>query len=72
VVHDEGPGFSEDFVGRAFDSFTRPDADRNRDTGGSGLGLAIAKGFVTALDGEIWAEPGPGGRVEFTLPIART
>jgi signal transduction histidine kinase len=72
VVRDEGPGFNEDFVGRAFDSFTRPDADRNRDTDGSGLGLAIAKGFVTALDGEIWAEPGPGGRVEFTLPIART
>ncbi|MCL1600818.1 MAG: HAMP domain-containing histidine kinase [Actinomycetia bacterium] len=69
VVSDEGPGFSEEFVGYAFDSFSRPDADRNRETDGSGLGLAIAKGFVTALDGEIWAEPGPGGRVEFTLPL---
>jgi len=69
VVSDEGPGFSEEFVGHAFDSFSRPDADRNRATDGSGLGLAIAKGFVVALDGEIWAEPGPGGRVEFTLPL---
>jgi signal transduction histidine kinase len=69
VVSDEGPGFSEEFVGRAFDSFSRPDADRNRATDGSGLGLAIAKGFVTALNGEIWVEPGPGGRVEFTLPL---
>jgi signal transduction histidine kinase len=72
VVNDEGPGFSEEFIGQAFDSFSRPDADRNRDTGGSGLGLAIAKGFVTALDGEIWAEPGPGGRIAFTLPRTRT
>jgi len=69
VVSDEGPGFSEEFIGHAFDSFSRPDADRNRATDGSGLGLAIAKGFVVALDGEIWAEPGPGGRVEFTLPL---
>lgn len=69
LVLDEGPGFSEEFVTHAFDSLTRSDSDRNRDTGGTGLGLAIAKGFVTALDGEIWAEPGPGGRVGFRLPI---
>lgn len=68
TVRDEGPGFSEDFVDHAFDSLTRSDSDRNRETGGTGLGLAIAKGFVLALDGEIWAEPGPGGRVGFRLP----
>jgi signal transduction histidine kinase len=70
VVRDEGPGFNEDFVVHAFDSFSRSDSDRNRDTGGTGLGLAIAKGFVVALDGEIWVAPGPGGEVGFTLPIA--
>lgn len=69
IVRDEGPGFSEDFVDRAFDSLTRSDNDRNRETGGTGLGLAIAKGFVVALDGEIWAEPGPGGQVGFRLPM---
>jgi len=68
VVLDEGPGFSEEFVGHAFDSLSRSDSDRNRDTGGTGLGLAIAKGFILALDGEIWAEPGPGGKVGFRLP----
>lgn len=68
LVLDEGPGFSEEFVPYAFDSLTRSASDRNRETGGTGLGLAIAKGFVTALDGEIWAEPGPGGRVGFRLP----
>ena len=67
-VVDAGPGFSPDFVERAFDRFTRDDPARGRDSGGSGLGLAIAHGFITALDGEIWAEPGPGGKVGFQLP----
>ena len=67
AVCDEGPGFSDDFVAVAFDSFSREDAARTRETGGAGLGLAIAQGFVDALDGDIWAEPGPGGRVTFRL-----
>jgi signal transduction histidine kinase len=68
MVLDEGPGFSDAFLPFAFESFSRSDADRSRETGGAGLGLAIAKGFVSALDGEIWAEPGPGGKVGFRLP----
>jgi two-component system sensor histidine kinase BaeS len=67
-VVDEGPGFSADFVEDAFKSFHRSDPARARDTGGAGLGLAIAEGFVSAMGGTIWAEPGPGGRVSFTLP----
>lgn len=67
-VLDEGPGFDPEFVDDAFDRFTRDDPARGRVTGGSGLGLAIASGFVEALDGSIWAEPGPGGRVGFHLP----
>ena len=67
AVCDEGPGFGPDFVDMAFDSFTREDASRARETGGAGLGLAIAHGFVDALDGDIWADPGPGGRVSFRL-----
>jgi two-component system sensor histidine kinase BaeS len=70
MVLDEGPGFSATFLPFAFESFSRSDADRSRETGGAGLGLAIAKGFVSALDGEIWAEPGPGGKVGFRLPDA--
>lgn len=68
TVTDEGPGFDPAFVADAFDSFTRSDPARERSTGGAGLGLAIARGYVVALGGTIWAEPGPGGRVGFTLP----
>ncbi|MEA2009491.1 MAG: HAMP domain-containing sensor histidine kinase, partial [Actinomycetota bacterium] len=70
-VLDEGPGFDPQFVDDAFDRFTRDDPARGRTTGGSGLGLAIARGFIEALDGTIWAEPGPGGKVSFHLPAAR-
>jgi len=68
VVKDEGLGFDREFLDEAFDSFSRSDTARNRETGGAGLGLAIAHGFVTALDGDIWAEAGPGGKVAFRLP----
>jgi signal transduction histidine kinase len=69
-VIDDGPGFPADLVPVAFDSFVRADPSRSRATGGTGLGLAIAKGVVVAHGGEIWAAPGPGGRVGFRLPSA--
>jgi len=68
TVLDEGPGFSSEFIDKAFLSFERADPARGRATGGAGLGLAIARGFVEAHGGEIWAEQGPGGRVGFRLP----
>lgn len=67
-VLDGGPGFDPEFVGNAFERFSRGDPSRERATGGSGLGLAIARGFIEALNGSIWAEPGPGGCVGFRLP----
>ncbi len=69
-IIDQGPGFSPDFVEQAFERFSRPDSNRVRTEGGSGLGLAIARSYIAALDGSIWAEPGPGGLVTFSLPIA--
>ena len=67
-VLDEGPGFPEPFREQAFERFTRADESRSRRTGSAGLGLAIARGVVQAHGGRIWAEPGPGGEVAFSLP----
>jgi signal transduction histidine kinase len=68
-VTDDGPGFEPGFVEQAFESFARGDHARTRSTGGAGLGLAIARGFVEAHGGAIWADPGPGGRVAFRIPM---
>lgn len=69
-VIDEGPGFDPGFEDIAFDRFSRFEPWRSRDTGGSGLGLAIARGLVESMGGLIWVDPGPGGQVSFSLPLA--
>ena len=69
-VRDSGPGFPALFVEQAFDSFSMVDPARRRDSGGAGLGLAIARGLVEGHGGIIQAFPGPGGRVDFSLPIS--
>jgi len=68
-VTDQGPGFPPDID--VFESFTRGDSARARDTGGAGLGLAIARGIVHAHGGATWIEPGPGGTIAFRIPIRR-
>jgi signal transduction histidine kinase len=68
-VRDTGPGFPPGFGQRALESFTTADRPRKRGSG-AGLGLAIARGFVHAHGGALWVEPGPGGVVAFTLPVA--
>jgi signal transduction histidine kinase len=57
-VADEGPGFSEDFVGKAFERFSRADPSRGR--GGSGLGLAIVRAVARAHGGEASIESAEG------------
>lgn len=68
-VADQGPGFPPAFTDAAFEEFSRADPARSRSTGGVGLGLAVARELVEELGGQIWAEPGPGGVVTFTLPV---
>lgn len=48
-VRDNGPGFPEDFLERAFERFTRADAARG--AGGAGLGLAIVGAIAEAHGG---------------------
>jgi two-component system, OmpR family, sensor histidine kinase KdpD len=46
------------------------DLDQRNPRLGRGLGLAIAKGFTSAMDGEIWVEETPGGGATFAVAVA--
>jgi signal transduction histidine kinase len=71
-VSDQGPGFPEEFLPRAFERFARPDSSRARADGGAGLGLAIVSAIARAHGGRAQAanQPGGGAQVTLTLPGA--
>lgn len=50
IIEDDGEGFSEDEIKKAFDKFYRL---KNTKAGGTGLGLSIVKGFVEAHMGTV-------------------
>jgi two-component system OmpR family sensor kinase len=72
VVSDDGPGFSEDFLPRAFDRFSQSDPSRTRTAAaGSGLGLAIVAALCATLGATVVARNGGplgGSSVRVTLP----
>jgi signal transduction histidine kinase len=73
VVADDGAGFPEALLPRAFDRFARGDGARVRADGGAGLGLAIVASFARALGGAVSAGNGGalgGGWVRVELPLA--
>jgi two-component system, OmpR family, sensor kinase len=68
-VTDEGQGFAEDFLPRAFERFSRPDGARASDA--AGLGLAIVEAIVRAHGGSVTAANAEGGGAEVTLRLSR-
>jgi signal transduction histidine kinase len=67
-VEDEGPGFPPDFIGAAFDRFTRSlDA---RTGGGSGLGLSIVELIAAAHGGAVGARNRPSGGADVWIAVA--
>lgn len=48
---DRGPDVPGDWVNRIFESFSRPERARTRESGASGLGLTIARTCAEALGG---------------------
>ena len=60
VVADSGPGFRPDLLSRAFEPFTRGDAE-TAGTTGAGLGLSIVRTVAEAHGGSASAENTPEG-----------
>lgn len=69
TVRDDGPGIPEADISRVFERFYRVEKHRSSPAS-TGLGLAICKHIIERHAGRIWAEPGPGGRLKCTLPLA--
>jgi two-component system, OmpR family, sensor kinase len=73
TVTDQGPGFPDDFVPRAFDRFTR--AEESRTTTGSGLGLALVAAVARNHEGTVSIRPDhPGACVALDIacpPVSR-
>jgi signal transduction histidine kinase len=67
-VTDDGPGFPEDFLPRAWERFARADTGRTED--GAGLGLAIVRAIAEAHGGQAHAAnlASGGADVWITLP----
>ena len=74
MVHNTGPGISQEHLPHLFDRFYRVEADRSSQTGGSGLGLAIAREIVRLHQGDIdvQSEPVQGVMVTVYLPIGHS
>jgi signal transduction histidine kinase len=66
-VEDHGPGFTPDFIGRAFERFSR--ADSARGSGGTGLGLAIVEAIARAHDGRARASNRDSGGADVWIEL---
>jgi len=68
-VIDQGPGVPPPQRAHIFEPFSRI-GDRSNDAG-VGLGLAVARGFVTAMQGDIDVDDTPGGGLTVTITLPR-
>lgn len=66
TVADNGKGFTETEMQKAFEKFYRVPTTK---AGGSGLGLSIVKGFVEAQNGHVTLEKSETGGAKFTIQI---
>jgi two-component system OmpR family sensor kinase len=66
-VSDEGGGFPQDFLPRAFERFSR--ADQARSIGAAGLGLTIVEAIARSHGGRVSVANLPGGGAEVTLSL---
>jgi signal transduction histidine kinase len=71
TVADDGPGMPEDFIPRAFERFSRPDAARSSSTGGSGLGLALVDAIVTTAGGQVGVRNLSRGGLEVVIEVPK-
>ena len=70
LIHDRGPGVSDENKDRVFEPYVRLESSRAKHTGGSGLGMATARTTIRSYGGNITLTDRAGGglTVEIRLP----
>ncbi len=71
IFADDGPGVSEEALGKLFDVFYRTDPSRSDRGKGSGLGLAIVAKTALRMGGTIRAENGPQGGLRIIMELPK-
>jgi len=66
-VEDEGPGFTEEEIGKLFKIFQQFSAQPTADEKSTGIGLSIVKKYVDAMDGKVWCESAYGKGSKFIV-----
>jgi signal transduction histidine kinase len=69
-VRDQGPGIDAQELETIFDPFFRSPSTA-RMAGGAGIGLYVSRRLVGAMNGRIWAAPGPDGGSELSFLLPR-
>lgn len=66
-ITDQGIGIPQELLQQVFEPFFRVDPSRSRQLGGAGLGLSLVRAIAELHNGQVWAEPAPGGGSRFVL-----
>jgi signal transduction histidine kinase len=69
-VRDRGPGIDPREAEAIFDPFFRSPRTAKM-AGGAGIGLYVSRRLVGAMNGRMWAAPGPAGGSEFSFVLPR-
>jgi two-component system, sensor histidine kinase and response regulator len=71
VVHDEGPGFTDEDKKRMFHRYARLSARPTAGEPSSGLGLSIVRKLVHAMNGELSCESQAGNGARFVIRLSQ-
>ena len=71
LIHDRGPGVSDENKDRVFEPYVRLESSRAKHTGGSGLGMATARTTIRSYGGNITLTDRAGGGLTVEIRLSK-